>query len=205
MPARNPSRSLFRLTLCLALLQALSASLPSAGVAQAHASTPAIAAPPATGRHRGWVFSLGAGVGRPDFSCDGCTYDRENGFSAFLSAGRAIRPSTLLSIEAGGWTKTRSSSTLRVYSVMAALTQYLRESGLFASGGLGLIGFDQNANGDISAKGLGVSGQVGYEVGLGRFAIAPHVSYARSLLGARVLGESITISNVQVGVSLVVD
>jgi hypothetical protein len=206
MRARTSSRSLYSFTPCLALLQALAGPLPSADFPHAFASTSAIAAPPESGIHRGWVITFGAGAGRPDLSCDGCTYDRDNGFSAFLSAGRVIHPSTLLGIEASGWTKTRSSTTLRVYTVMAALTQYLSRAGFFLSGGLGLIGFDQNSDfGDISAKGLGFSGRAGYEVALGGLTVAPYVSYARSLLGAQVNGDfDITISNVQVGVSLVV-
>ena len=207
MPARNPSRSLLRLIFCLAFLPALSASLPSASLAQVHTSAPSARAPAESEMHRGWVFSLGAGAGRPDLSCDGCIYNRRNGFSAFLSAGRAIRPATLLGIEASGWTRSQSGNTLRVYSVMAALTQYLSRSGFFVSGGLGLIGMHQDGGftTDFSARGLGFSSRVGYGVGLGRLAIAPHAGYARSLLGAQYdTGHDITISNVQVGVSLIV-
>jgi hypothetical protein len=107
----------------------------------------------------------------------------------------------VLGIEASGWTRSQSGNTLRVYSVMAALTQYLSRSGFFVSGGLGVLGFDVNSINDISGKGLGFSGRVGYEVGVGRLAIAPHVSYARSLQGVQY---DITISNLQVGVSLIV-
>jgi hypothetical protein len=201
MPARNPCRSLLRLIFCLAFLPALSASVPSAGLAQVHTSAPSAPAPAESEMHRGWVFSLGAGAGRPDLSCDGCIYNRRNGFSAFLSAGRAIRPATLLGIEASGWTRSQTGNTVRVYSVMAALTQYLSRSGFFVSGGLGLIGFDESAVSGISGEGLGFSGRVGYEVGVGSLAIAPHLSYARSLQGVQ---HDITISNVQLGVNLVV-
>jgi hypothetical protein len=137
-------------------------------------------------------------------------FDSRTGYSAFLSVARSVAQKTLLGVEATGWTKDRSGSTVRIWSLMAHLTQYLnRNSGLFLSAGLGLTGFrDDGDFHEISGNGLGFSGRLGYEIGTGGVAIVPYVGYLRGLGGGGVnIGDNdfstdVIIHNFQFGLGI---
>jgi hypothetical protein len=138
-------------------------------------------------------------------------FDSRTGFSGFLSLARSVGQKTLLGVEGTGWTKEISGSTsIRVYSLMAHLTEYLnRSSGLFLRTGLGLIGFRQDSDfQDLSANGLGFSGRLGYELGTGGVVVAPYVGYVGGLGGAGAkadgndTGSDVVISNLQFGLSI---
>jgi hypothetical protein len=218
MPARIPCRGLLGLGPCLALLQGCAAVLGSkstdaAVVPQppraevvldgarldvtpdivAVESNPARSAtepnPNADARVRsGFHFNLGLGAGRADLTCDGCVFDSRTGYSAFLSVARSVAQKTLLGVEATGWTKERSGTSVRIYSLMAHLTEYLnRSSGLFLRAGLGLTGFREDGGfREISGNGFGLSGRLGYELGTGGVVIVPYVGYVRGLGGGGV-------------------
>jgi hypothetical protein len=137
-------------------------------------------------------------------------FDSRTGYSAFLSVARSVAQKTLLGVEATGWTKERSGTTVRIYSLMAHLTEYLnRSSGLFLRAGLGLIGFDEDGGfRDLSANGLGFSGRLGYEFGTGSMVIVPYVGYVRGLGGAGAkadghdTGSDVVIHNFQFGLGI---
>jgi hypothetical protein len=217
MPARILCRRLLGLSPCLALLQGCAAVLGSKSTDVAVVSQPPRAEvaldgarldvrpgivavegkksqatepnPNADARLRsGFHFSLGLGAGRADLTCDGCTFDSRTGYSAFLSVARPVAPKTLLGVEATGWTKERSGTTIRIYSLMAHLTEYLnRSSGLFLRAGLGLTGFREDGGfRDIAGNGFGFSGRLGYELGAGDVLIVPYVAYVRGLGGGGV-------------------
>jgi hypothetical protein len=115
----------------------------------------------------GFHFNAGLGAGAFDQQCRGCDdIDSELGFSGFLSLGTLVNEETVLGIEATGWTGEVADSTAQVYSVMAQVTRYASEtSDLFLRAGVGLVGYhDEN---DLSATGLGFSGRLGYELGIG--------------------------------------
>ena len=224
MPARIPCRGLLGFSPCLALLQGCAAAV----LGSKSTDVAAVSQPPAAevvldraridvtpdsanARVRsGFHFSLGLGAGRADLTCDGCTFDSRTGYSAFLSVARSVAQKTLLGVEATGWTKERSGTTVRIYSLMAHLTEYLnRSSGLFLRTGLGLIGFHQDGGfQDLSANGLGFSGRLGYELGTGGVVVVPYVGYVRGLGGAGVkadgndTGSDVVISNFQFGLSI---
>lgn len=214
MPARIPCRGLLVLSPYLALLQGCAAVFGSNSTDRARLdAAPNIGAveskksPAANARVRsGFHYSLGLGAGRADITCDGCVFDSRTGFSGFLSLARAVRQKTLLGVEATGWTKERSGTTVRVYSLMAHLTEYLnRTSGLFLRTGIGLIGFDQDGDfQDLSADGLGFSGRLGYELGTGGVVVVPYVGYVRGLGGAGVRNtdSEVVISNFQFGLGI---
>jgi hypothetical protein len=133
MPAPILCRSCLGLSLCLALLQGCAAALDSNSTDVPNANA---------GVRSGFHFSLGLGGGKADLTCDGCVFDSRTGYSGFLAVAHPVAEKTLLGIEATGWTKERSGSTVQIWSLMAHLTQYLNpSSGLFLSGGLGWTGF----------------------------------------------------------------
>ena len=146
-------------------------------------------------------FSAGLGAGKADLTCDGCAFDSRTGYSAFLSVDRRVAPNTLLGIEANGWTREKSGVDVRIWGVMAHLTQYLtRGAGPFLSAGLGWTGFhvDQSIQ-DVSGDGLGFSGRLGYEIEAGRIAVVPYVGYLRGLGGGGVnVGDSHQSTDVRV-------
>ena len=239
MPARIPCRSLLGLSPCLALLQGCAAVLgskstdvaavsqpPGAEVVLAGARldvTPETVAVESKKSHAtepnsnanarvrsGFHFGLGLGAGRADLTCDGCVFDSRTGYSAFLSVARSVGQKTLLGVETTGWTKERSGTTIRIWSLMAHLTQYLnRSSGLFLSAGLGLTGFrDYGGIREISGNGLGFSGRLGYELGTGGVLIVPYVGYLRGLGGGGVTADGndsstdVIIHNFQFGLGI---
>jgi hypothetical protein len=220
MPVRIPFRGLPGLSLCLALLQGCAAALGSKTTDVAAVPRPSGVEvvldrsatdpnPNANASVRsGFHVGLGLGAGRADVTCDGCVFNDKTGFSGFLSVARSVGQKTLLGVEATGWRKETSGNSIRVYSLMAHLTEYLnRSSGLFLRTGLGLIGVSQDFR-DISANGLGFSGRLGYELGTGAVVVVPYVGYLRGLGGAGAKadgadsGIDVIISNFQFGLSI---
>jgi hypothetical protein len=169
--------------------------------------------PKASARGRsGFHFGLGLGAGEADVTCDGCVFDSKTGYSGFLSLARSVGGKTLLGVEATDWTEKRSGTSMRVYSLMAHLTEYLnRSSGLFLRTGLGLIAYREDADlRDLSANGFGFLGRLGYELGTGKVAFVPYVGYVRGLGSADVnidgndfeVESHVIISNLQFGLSI---
>jgi hypothetical protein len=155
---------------------------------------------------------LGLGGGAMDFACDGCDFASETGLSGFLSLATSVGPRTLLGVEGTGWTKSESGASAQVYSLTANVTEYLSAtSGLFLSAGVGLVGYREDADtGDLSARAVGFSGRLGYEIGAGRVAVVPYVGLVRTFGGADMKRNgqnarlNLAISNVQFGLSIAV-
>jgi hypothetical protein len=159
----------------------------------------------------GFHFGLGLGGGAMDTPCHGCNFASETGFSGFLSVAGSVGEKTLVGVETTVWTGSQLGRTTRVYSVMAHATEYLSPtSGLFLRAGLGVVGYQQEADtgDDPSASGLGFSGRLGYELGAGSVVLVPYVGIVRTFGGADIKGNSqyagwnVAISNVQVGLSI---
>jgi hypothetical protein len=201
-------------SLCLALLPGCAPVLGSIGTDAAVASQHSEAEADDQEAHPGppslFRFSAGLGAGKADLTCDGCTFDSRTGFSAFLTVDRRVASKTLIGLEANGWTREKSGVDVRIWGVMAHLTQYLtRSAGPFLSAGLGWTGFhiDETIE-DVSGDGLGFSGRLGYEIEAGRIAIVPYVGYLRGLGGGGVnVGDShqstdVLIHNFQLGLGI---
>jgi hypothetical protein len=99
-----------------------------------------------------------------------------------------------------------------VYSVTPHLTQSLHEGGgPFLRGGLGLIGFnsDDGSQPNVYGIGLGFSGRLGYELGVGSVMVAPYLGFARSIGGTPArrdgadTGFDVRVSSFQFGMSVV--
>jgi hypothetical protein len=130
----------------------------------------------------GFHFSAGAGAGAFDQQCRGCTSDNEVGFSGFVSLGGFVGQKTVLGVEGTGWTGKQADVSIQLYSVMGAVTRYASAtSDLFLRAGIGLVGYHDED--ELSAKGLGFSGRLGYEIGNGKVHVVPYVGYVRTFDG----------------------
>jgi hypothetical protein len=187
------------------------ADAPAPQVSPGVRPAPAAARPgPATNaRERsGFHFGLGLGGGAKDFACrgPGCEFASETGFSGFLSVAGSVGEKTLVGVEGTGW----SATGARVYSLTAQVTEYRSTtSGLFLGAGLGVVGYHENTDsGNRSAKALGFSGRLGYELGTGGVVFAPYVGIVRTFGGAdmkldgRNEGLNVAISNFHFGLSV---
>ena len=159
-----------------------------------------------TGRS-GFHFNAGVGGGAFDKQCRDCEIDSETGFSGFLSLGGFIDPLTVLGVEGTGWTKDVSGVSVQVYSAMGQVTRYLSAtSGLFLRGGVGLVGYHDDA--DFSATGPGFSGRLGYEFLEGKVHIVPYFGYIRTFDGIDMkrngdpVGFNFVISQFQLGLGV---
>jgi hypothetical protein len=130
----------------------------------------------------GFYFNAGVGAGAFDQQCRGCEIESETGFSGLLALGGFIDPKTVLGIEGTGWTKDESGVSAQVYSAMGQVTRYLgATSGLFLRGGIGLVGYHDDA--DRSATGPGFSARLGYEFLRGKVHVVPYLGYVRTFDG----------------------
>jgi len=171
------------------------------------------AAEPATGgegeetARSGFHFNAGVGAGAFDQQCSDCEIDSETGFSGFLSLGGFVNPLTVLGVEGTGWIKDVSGVSVQVYSAMGQVTRYLSaNSGLFLRGGIGLVGYHDDA--DFSATGPGFSGRLGYEFLEGKAHIVPYLGYIRTFDGIDMkrggdpVGFNFVISQFQLGLGV---
>jgi hypothetical protein len=155
----------------------------------------------------GFHFNAGVGAGAFDEQCRDCEIDSETGFSGFLSLGGFLDPLTVLGVEGTGWIKDVSGVSTQVYSAMGQVTRYLSaNSGLFLRGGVGLVGYHDDA--DLSATGPGFSGRVGYEFLQGKVHIVPYLGYVRTFDGidmkrdGDLVGFNFVISQFQLGLGV---
>jgi hypothetical protein len=164
---------------------------------------------PAPRTRSGLHFGLGLGAGAVDLTCKGCDIASETGFSGFISLAVPIGEKTLLGIESTGWIRSESEITTRVYSLMAHVTEYTSiTSPVFLRAGLGVVGYSQDDVEDLSARALGFSGRLGYEIGSGGVVLVPYVGFTRTFGGAELrsdgeeVGFDFAISNFQFGLSI---
>ena len=155
----------------------------------------------------GFYFNAGVGAGAFDEQCRDCEIDSETGFSGYLSMGGFLGPLTVLGVEGTGWIKDVSGVNAQVYSAMGQLTRYFSaSSGLFLRGGVGLVGYHDDA--DLSASGPGFSARVGYEFLDGTVHIVPYFGYVRTFDGIDMkrngdeVGFNFVISQFQVGLGV---
>jgi hypothetical protein len=155
----------------------------------------------------GFHFNAGVGAGAFDEQCRDCEIDSETGFSGFLSLGGFLNPLTVAGVEGTGWTKDVSGISTQVYSAMGQVTRYLSAtSGLFLRGGVGLVGYHDDA--DFSATGPGFSGGLGYEFLEGKLHIVPYFGYVRTFDGIDMkrngdpVGFNFVISQFQLGLGV---
>jgi hypothetical protein len=155
----------------------------------------------------GFHFNAGVGAGAFEEQCRDCEIDSETGFSGFLSLGGFLDPLTVLGVEGTGWIKDVSGVSVLVYSAMGQVTRYLSAtSGLFLRGGVGLVGYHDDA--DLSATGPGFSGRLGYEFLEGKVRIVPYVGYIRTFDGIDMkrngdpVGFNFVISQFQLGLGV---
>ena len=155
----------------------------------------------------GFHFNAGVGAGAFDQQCRDCQIESETGVSGFLALGGFLDPRTVLGIEGTGWMKDESGVGAQVYSAMGQVTRYLSAtSGLFLRGGVGLVGYHDDA--DLSASGPGFSGRLGYEFLGGKVHIVPYVGYVRTFDGIDMkrdgdaVGFNFVISQLQLGLGV---
>ena len=155
----------------------------------------------------GFYFNAGAGAGAVDRQCRDCEIDSETGFAGLVALGGFIDPKTVLGIEGTGWTKDQSGVSTQVYGAMGQVTRYLStNSGLFLRGGVGWVGYRDDA--DQTASGPGFAARIGYEFLRSKVHIAPYVGYVRTFDGIDLkrngdeVGFNFVISQFQVGLGV---
>ena len=130
----------------------------------------------------GFHFNAGAGAGAFDQQCRGCDTDNEIGFSGFVSLGGFVGRKTVFGVEGTGWTGKQADVSVQLYSAMGTVTRCgSATSGLFLRAGVGLVGYHDED--ELSAKGVGFSGRLGYEIGKGKIHVVPYVGYIRTFDG----------------------
>jgi hypothetical protein len=187
--------------------QATAAQAPAAPQPTSTAGVPASSRP--TG-HSGLHLNLGLGAGAADLTCEGCDYPSNTALSGYLGLGAALGETMVLGVESTGWATDEFDTDARVYSLMAAVTNYLdAQSGIFLTTGIGLIGYREQPGGlDLTGKGIGYSARLGYELRtVGRLTLAPYVGFI-STFGAvefKLEGDrtgEFNINNLQAGVAI---
>jgi hypothetical protein len=166
---------------------------------------------PSTRRRGGFHGNLGVGAGVADLACDGCDDPSRTGFSGYLSLGGWVGDRSVVGVEGTGWASSESGTSSAVWSLTATVTRYLSaNSGLFLGAGLGLVEYREDTEGtgaDVSAKSVGFSGRLGYDIGTGRFVVVPYVGFVRTFAGADFesdgedIGFNAAVGNLQFGLS----
>lgn len=151
---------------------------------------------------KGFWFDFGVGQGSMAVSAEGSQIDRGASGVASLDVGWAMRPSLLVglgirsaALDVSGTYVTGGAVT----NLMGVVAYYPRSSsGLFVKGGIGgtfvdLTMIDQGAKRLTNvARGLGLSGRLGYDIYLGRgFSVTPSGGLWYGRTGSwQVLGDS---------------
>ena len=135
--------------------------------------------------HDGFAIAFGLGGGSAGASCAGCTIGRETAPSIFLAAGRAVRPTLIVSGEVTGWMRrTDGATSVLGFATVAGQWYPVSDRGFFLKGGAGL----GTASREVTLVGYGSEWQessgaayqvgTGYDFGVGRtFALSPYLSY----------------------------
>src|SRR5262245_36305320 len=72
----------------------------------------------------GFTASFGFGAGSGGVSCDGCSTDRETGFSGYLRLGGAVRPGLIIAGETNGFVKSVEGGQVNFGFYSAAVQWY---------------------------------------------------------------------------------
>ena len=162
---------------------------------------------------QGFTASFGLGAGSGGVKCDGCSTDRQNGFSGYLRLGGAVNPNWVIGGETQGWTYSKNGETDR-FSYLTAFSQYypMVQSGFFMKGGFGLgaASFEVTdptfGNQKVSSVGPAATLGLGYDLRVARnFSITPYANYlsefgANAKSGGSDLGYKLNGNVMQLGV-----
>lgn len=139
---------------------------------------------------KGFTISFGFGAGSAEFSCDGCSSDRQTSGSSYLRIGGAVRPDIILAGQVDAWTKRQNGATLTVGTVDFIVQWYPAVAGgVFVSGGVGVGSINTSVEtgaGTLSnsKSGIGYNAGLGYDIRLKRnFSVTPFATYFATSAG----------------------
>ena len=117
----------------------------------------------------GFWMGFGLGYGSTAFTCDGCTIDRESGFTADARVGWALSQKLSLGGDITMWTKDIDKVNYWVGNAsLVALYYPMEMGGLFLKGGAGLSALELSSRGETaSGESFGLTAGIGYDI---RFA-----------------------------------
>lgn len=146
---------------------------------------------------------VGAGWGR--VSCDVCQTSRDLGPTAFLRAGKSIRPGVQIAGEATVWTHEVEDVRENMGAAMAVLYLHPRQGALYVKSGAGFVGY--RAGDDIAMNAIGLQLGAGYELRLGGLAVTNYLNLIGSSFGSLKNGdvriaEDVSATLLQFGVGL---
>lgn len=167
-----------------------------------------------TQARQGFNISFGVGAGSGGVTCDGCSTDRQNGYSGYLRMGGTVSPKLIVGGETQGWMHSSNSETDQ-FSYLTAFAQYYPSvsNGLFLKGGLGFgaTSFEVKNDpflGDYKMTSGGMAGTIGmgYDIRMAtNFSLTPYMNYlstfgANAKSGGQDLGFKLNGNVVQLGI-----
>lgn len=135
---------------------------------------------------QGFTFGFGVGAGSGGVSCDGCSTDRQNGYSGYLRMGGTVSPKLVIGGETQGWIHSANGETDQ-FSYLTAFAQYYPSvsNGFFMKGGLGFGGTSMEIKNDpqlgnykMTSAGMAGTVGLGYDIRMAKnFSLTPYVNY----------------------------
>jgi len=118
---------------------------------------------------QGFWMAVGVGYGSTDFTCDGCTIDRESGLTAAARVGWTLSQKLLLGGDITMWNKDIEKVNYWVGNAsLVALYYPMEMGGLFLKGGAGLSALELSSGGEpANGESFGLTVGIGYDL---RFA-----------------------------------
>lgn len=144
-------------------------------------------------RIRGPWLSMGVGAGSGRTTCASCELDeRQLGGAARLGFGYTFSPRVRIAAEMNGWIASSQRLESHIGSLEATVHLFpFSSAGIYLSAGAGfsrsrvLLRRNGATPDEASVAGLGFSGGMGYDVGVGRaFSVQPFVTYHHAPTGA---------------------
>lgn len=115
-------------------------------------------------RHGFWI-GFGLGYGSTDFTCDGCTIDRESGLTVDARAGWTLSQKLLLGGDITMWNKDIDKVNHWVgNATLVALCYPMAMGGLFLKGGAGLSALELSSGGATASADNAVTMSLGLTI-----------------------------------------
>jgi hypothetical protein len=136
----------------------------------------------------GFNISFGGGGGSAGVGCSGCGKTRQSGAIFYLNLGGTVNQRLTLGGELNGIGYHTTGEDVTIGSLMAVAHFYPEATGgFFLTGGGGATSMVITNNLDrteVSSRGVGLEGGLGYDVRLGRnFSLTPYASYVKGFGG----------------------
>jgi hypothetical protein len=164
---------------------------------------------------QGFTIGFGLGAGSAGITCNGCTTDRQNSGSGYLSIGGTVRPNLIIAGEMNGWGKTiteQGTTDDIVIAYVAGVAQWYPQpqGSFFVKGGLGLGTIsddvtDATGSAKLESTGVAILLGTGYDFRVGKnFSLTPFLNYlatagGKAQINGALTSEKLNANLVQIG------